>query len=92
MLEEELIFDNITKFINIKLNLKIKNKIKSDEGKWPNSLGNVVAIDSRNIKDYLILNSKRILEEILSSFKMESMEKVIWKSLEKYINAFDIYK
>ena len=92
MLEEELIFDNITKFINIKLNLKIKNKIKSDEGKWPNSLGNVVAIDSRNIKDYLILNSKRILEEILYSFKMESMEKVIWKSLEKYINAFDIYK
>ena len=33
--KQELIFDNITKHINIKLNLTVVKAIKSSQGKWP---------------------------------------------------------
>lgn len=90
--KQELIFDNITKHINIKLNLTVVKAIKSSQGKWPSGSGNVLAIDSRHIKDYLLLNSKNILNEVMKSFELQSFQDNIWNSMNKYINNFDINK
>ena len=92
LFDKELLFDNITKYINIKLNLTVVGKIKSNGGKWPSKTGNVLAIDSKHLKDYLLLNSQNILNEIVNSFELESMRNAIWNSLNKYINNFDINK
>ena len=92
LFDKELLFDNITKYINIKLNLTVVAKIKSNDGKWPSKTGNVLAIDSKHLKDYLLLNSQNILNEIINSFELDSMRNAILNSINKYINNFDINK
>ena len=90
--EEELYFENITKLINIKLNLTIISTIKSTGGKWPSGSGNVLAIDSKHIKDYLYLNSKNILEEIFNSIPIETLNNRIKNNVEKFIKDLDLNK
>ena len=59
------IFNNITKYLNFKLNLTIRETIKSTGGKWPSASGNVIAFDSKFIKKYLYLKAERIVKEII---------------------------
>ena len=89
--EDNNISDNITQYFNIKLNLTIKGKVKSTDGKWPDALGNVLAIDSKHIRDYLYINTKRIMDDILKVLGLENMDKIIWKNIDNYIRDFDIY-
>ena len=90
--EQESNFDNITKLINIRLNLTILNKIKSSGGKWPSISGNVLAIDSKHIKDYLYLNSKNILEEMFNLIKIDTLKNRLRNSVDKFIENLDINK
>ena len=90
LLNDNKFSENFTQFFNIKLNLTVGQKIKSTYGKWPSSFGNVLAIDSRHVKDYLYINSKRITDEILKILHIENMEKIIWKTIDNYIKNFDI--
>ena len=92
LLDQELILDNITKFININLNLTIVETIKSNGGKWPSSSGNVLAIDSRHIKEYLHLNSKLLFDELINSLQIESIKKTLRDSIDNSINNLDLNK
>ena len=89
--EDNIISDNITQYLNIKLNLTVRGKVKSTDGKWPDAFGNVLAIDSKHIRDYLYINTKRIMNDILKVLKFENMDKIIWKNIDNYIRDFDIY-
>ena len=83
-------FDNITQFLNFELNLTIKEKVKGTGGKWPSASGNVIAMDSRHIKDYLYLNAERIVDEILKTYHIEFMKDTIWPLVDNYLKDFDI--
>ena len=84
--------NNITKFLNFKLNLTIKEKIKSTGGKWPSASGNVVAFDSKHIMKYLEINAERIVDEIVKSLHIEPMREIIWNYINGFLKNFDIYK
>ena len=84
------IFDNITKFLNFKLNLTIREKVKSTGGKWPSASGNVIAMDSKHIKSYLYLNAERIVDEIVKTLHIEPMREIIWNYIDGYLKGFDI--
>ena len=86
------IFDEAFKFSNFKINLTVREKIKPTSGKWPSSLGNVLAIDCNYISDYLEINSKRLVEELGDSLNIESGKKIILNYTNKYIKNFDINK
>ena len=92
LLEQELILDNITNFININLNLTIVKTIKSNGGKWPSSSGNVLAIDIKHIKEYLHLNSKILFDELINSLQIESIKKTLRDSIDNSINNMDLKK
>ena len=82
--------DNITQFLNFQLNLTVREKVKNTGGKWPSASGNVLAMDSRHIKDYLYLNAERIVEEIIAYFHIEPFKQLIWNYVEEYLSIFDI--
>ena len=84
--------NNITKFLNFKLNLTIKEKIKSTGGKWPSASGNVIAFDSKHIMKYLEINAERIVDEIVKSLHIEPMREIIWNYINNFLKNFDIYK
>ena len=86
------IFDNITQFINFKLNLTIRETVKSTKGKWPSASGNVIAIDSKHINNYLYLNAERIVDEIVKALDIEAMREIIRKYIDNYLKDFDINK
>ena len=87
---EDSIIDNITKLLNFKLNLTVKEKIKATGGKWPSASGNVLAMDSRHIKDYLTLNAERIADEIISLFGLEQFKDIILAIVKGLFVNFDI--
>jgi hypothetical protein len=82
--------ENITEFLNFQLNLTVREQIKATGGKWPSASGNVLAMDSRHIKDYLYLNAERIVDEIISAFHLEIFKNLIWNFTETYLKDFDI--
>ena len=82
--------ENITEFLNFQLNLTVREQIKATGGKWPSASGNVLAMDSRHIKDYLYLNAERIIDEIISAFHLEIFKNLIWNFTETYLKDFDI--
>ena len=84
------IFNNITKYLNFKLNLTIRETIKSTGGKWPSASGNVIAFDSKFIKQYLYLNAERIVEEIIEALDIEYMRQLIWNYINNFLSNFDI--
>jgi hypothetical protein len=84
------IFDNVTRFLNFKLDLTIRDKIKSTGGKWPSASGNVIAFDSKFIKQYLYLNAERIVEEIIEALDIEYMRQLIWNYINNFLSNFDI--
>ena len=86
------IFDNITKFLNFKLNLTIRETIKATGGKWPSASGNVIAIDNKHIKKYLFLNAERILNELTKALDIDAMRNLIWGYINNYLKEFDINK
>jgi ABC-type antimicrobial peptide transport system permease subunit len=43
----------LEELLTMKINLTVKESIKSDSGKWPSVLGNVIAIDSQHAPEYL---------------------------------------
>ena len=88
--ENKIFYENFTTFFDVKLNLTIRRKIKSTDGKWPSSFGNVLAIDSKHFNDYLYLNLKRMIDEILKSLHFENIDKIVFKTLDGYIKDFDI--
>ena len=85
-------FDNITKYLNFKLNLTIKEIISPTDGKWPSASGNVIAIDNKHIKNYLYLNAERIVDEIVKDLNIEPMRNLIWNYINNYLKDFDINK
>ena len=85
-------FDNITKFLNFKLNLTIKERIDPTDGKWPSASGNAIAFDSKHIKQYLYLNAERIVDEIVKALNIEAMRNLIWNFINNYLKDFDINK
>ena len=82
--------DNITQFLNFQLNLTVREKVKNTGGKWPSASGNVLAMDSRHIKDYLYINAERIVEEIVAYFHIDPLKDLVWKYVEDYLSVFDI--
>ena len=82
--------DNITDFLNFELNLTVKEKINGTGGKWPSASGNVIAIDSKHIKDYLLLNAERIVDEIVKAFDIEFLKVIIMAFVETILKQFDI--
>lgn len=80
----------------IKLKLKIKEVLpNTNTGKWPSALGNIVVIDSRFVKEYLvdnaisfIINSVNKSSPILINF--ESFKSLLLNN--SYVKNFDIYK
>ena len=88
----EPFFDQIFQFSNFKLNLTVKAKIKPDEGKWPSSSGNVLAIDCNHILDYLQLNGKRIDKEIINTFDIKNKTNILYNYLNKSLKDFDLNK
>ena len=84
------IFDNITQFINFKLNLTIRETIKSTGGKWPSASGNVIAMDSKHVTKYLYSNAERIVDEIVKALDIEQMRDFIWNYINNYLTGFDI--
>ena len=83
-------FDNITQFLNFELNLTVREKVNGTGGKWPSASGNVIAIDSKHIRDYLQLNAERIVDEIVKAFDLENMKAIIMLYVENIIKNFDI--
>ena len=71
--KEELISLNVSRILqklqgqnalesfDFKLVMKVKEIVPATTGKWPSALGNVVAIDSKYGKEYIILNIKNIV-------------------------------
>ena len=55
--------DQLISVSKVSLNLNIKNVVDNSKGKWPSSLGNVIAIDSSFGSSYII----NILSQILKS-------------------------
>ena len=88
--DPDTILDNITQFLNFKLNLTVKEKVKGTGGKWPSASGNVLAIDSKHIKDYLYINAERIVDEIVNTFHIDTMKRIIMDYVNNYLNDFDI--
>lgn len=83
-------FDNITKFLNFRLNLTVREKVKATGGKWPSASGNVLAMDSRHILDYLSINAERIVDEIVESFDISYLKPIIWNYVNNFLQDFDI--
>ena len=84
------IFDNITQFLNFKLNLTVKDKVKATGGKWPSASGNVLAMDCKHILDYLYLNAERIVDEIVETYHVDFMRQIIWNYINNFLKDFDI--
>ena len=82
--------DNITQFLNFKLNLTVREKVKATGGKWPSASGNVLAMDSRHILDYLSINAERIVDEVVQSFDISYLKPLIWNYVENFLKDFDI--
>ena len=83
-------FDNITQFLNFRLNLTVREKVKATGGKWPSASGNVLAMDSRHILDYLSINAERIVDEIVESFDISYLKPIIWNYVQNFLKDFDI--
>ena len=83
-------FDNITQFLNFKLNLTVREKVKATGGKWPSASGNVLAMDSRHILDYLSINAERIVDEIVKSFDISYLKPIIMNYVQNFLKDFDI--
>ena len=90
--ESNLFFDKIFQLINFKINLTVKEKIKPSSGKWPSVSGNVLAIDSNHIVDYLKKNGKRLVNEITEKLNIKNTNFIIMDYMNKYLNKFDINK
>ena len=84
------IFDNLTQFLNFKLNLTIRETIKSTGGKWPSASGNVIAMDSKHITKYLYSNAERIVDEIVEALDAKGFKDLIWEYINNYLKDFDI--
>ena len=96
-INEDGITFNITEIINdltdkeledifiFKTDLTVKDVVSNSAGKWPSALGNVIAIDSNYIKDYLIINLVDIAIDIISKYNPTI---IIYKSIiETYIKT-----
>ena len=88
--DPDTILDNITQFLNFKLNLTVKEKVKGTGGKWPSASGNVLAFDSKHVRDYLYLNAERIVDEIVTAFNIEPLKPSILNYVNNFLKDFDI--
>ena len=88
--ENNIIGENVTQFLKLKLNVTISEKVKSTNGKWPSTFGNVIAIDSKHIKDYLYKNTKIIIDDIVKSTNFKNIDRIIWRTIHDYLKVFDI--
>ena len=90
--QSNIFFDSIFQFINFKIDLTVKEKIKPSSGKWPSVSGNVLAIDSNHIAHYLKKNVKRLVNEITEKLNINNSKNIIIDYINKYLNKFDINK
>jgi ABC-type antimicrobial peptide transport system permease subunit len=75
-----------------KINLKIKNVIKTESGKWPSILGNTIAFDSNHSINYINKNlAEKIKFLIKKNFNIEIDDKILEENLKKY-NKIEINK
>ena len=86
------IFDNVTRFLNFKLDLTIRDKIKSTGGKWPSASGNVIAFDCNHVNKYLQINADRIVDDIVKALGIESFRELIRIYINNFLKDFDINK
>ena len=86
--------DELDNIFSFQINLTIVDKVKSDEGKWPSSSGNVVAIDSKFINNYLKFNSERILKLIFNKMNNNNLffQNIILSQSKQLISMFNINK
>jgi len=54
----------LLRLFTFQLNVKVKEVVPISSGKWPSSLGNVIAIDSDFGRDIIIDNVLRIARDI----------------------------
>lgn len=77
--DEDLI--DLTTF---KLNLHIKNVIKTESGKWPSLLGNTIAFDSKNAVEYINFNlAEKLKIFIKKNFNIDVQLSALLDNLEK---------
>ena len=86
--------DELDNIFSFQINLTIVDKVKSDEGKWPSSSGNVVAIDSKFINNYLNVNMQRILNIIFNKMNNNNLfyQNLILSHSKNFISMFNINK
>jgi ABC-type antimicrobial peptide transport system permease subunit len=93
----ENFLDNLTDeelldFSTFKINLRIKNVIKTESGKWPSILGNTIAFDSNHSINYINKNlAEKIKYLIKKNFNIEIDDKILEENLKKY-NKIEINK
>ena len=88
----ELSDDDLINLTTFKFNLKVKNVVKSESGKWPSILGNTIALDSKNARDYINFNLAEKIQILIKNFlKIDVNQDIILNNLNK-TNNFEINK
>lgn len=82
----------LDKIISFKLDLQVKEMVPQTSGKWPSASGNVVAIDSNFMKQYLETNLVRILQIISDRYKNPFIVEVIEVFAKNILSDFRINK
>ena len=77
---------------SLKFDLTVKEMVPQTCGKWPSASGNVVAIDSNFMKNYLETNLVRILKIIADKYKNPFIVEVIEVFARNILSDFKINK
>lgn len=79
--------DDLSDLTTFKVSLKVKNVVKTESGKWPSMLGNTIAIDSQNAKDYINYNLAEKLSILIKKYlNFEVKQETLLHNLQKTNN------
>ena len=84
--------EDLTSLLSFQLNLTIKTNVSSTEGKWPSASGNVVAIDSQYMNNYLEYNALRIIKLIAKKIEIPFIEDFLIEFVKNILKDFNINK
>ena len=89
---EKFTDEDLLDLLSFQLNLTIKTKVSSTEGKWPSASGNVIAIDSKYMNNYLEYNAIRIIKLISKKIDIPFIEDFLIEFTKNVLKDFNINK